>query len=528
MTKEKTKVPSFVYTPNIYKESKNYVIVDFETTTIEKGSALESANELVLACWTVVRDNTEIRKHKFGTEYEQFELLSDVQSADFVVAQNAKFEFQWLKRCGLELRSSLPADTMLAEWVLVGNQRTPLSLEELSKSYLGSKFGKSSVVSSLIKAGVDVRDIPRDWLLEYCENDVWLTHEVFKRQLKELVRKDQLHLFHTRNLTCACLADIEFNGLTLDKERVSHEYTTTRTKMELAESRLAAISGGINYNSPQQIGEYLYGTLGFQELLDRAGRPLRTSSGRKKSDADTIKQLRCVTPEQEEFKKGYTEYRELSSALSKYLTFFKAICDERNGEYYGSINQCRTATHRLASSGRPVALEAFGGEAKGVQLQNVPREYLHLHRARKDGHEIGVADEAQLEFRVACDLTKDPVAWEEIATDVDVHEITKLAFHQKKEMISRQEAKAQTFKPLFLGKGKTKAEQHYCKFFKNKYDVLHNEQVRWTYEVLADKKLRTRYGMEYYWPGCKLSNGWVEFSTQISNAPINIGGLIQQ
>ena len=52
-----------------------YVALDFETTSLQFGSALVPENRIVLACWEVVHSDGRIeKKHKWGDEYEMQEL----------------------------------------------------------------------------------------------------------------------------------------------------------------------------------------------------------------------------------------------------------------------------------------------------------------------------------------------------------------------------------------------------------------------------------------------------------------------
>ena len=103
-----------------YKAGRRIVVLDLETNNNDFGSALHKDNHIVLACWLVVSPEGIQRKSKFADEYDLSELEEDIKQADFIVAHNAKFELQWLKRCGMELRDILVFDTMLAEWVIAG------------------------------------------------------------------------------------------------------------------------------------------------------------------------------------------------------------------------------------------------------------------------------------------------------------------------------------------------------------------------------------------------------------------------
>ena len=100
------KLPWFLTTDNpadIYKNG-SFVALDLETDSVNKGSALVEDNDIVLACWSVYRDSKQVkRRHIFGGIYDLQELLDDIASVDFLLAFNAKFEMQWMKRCDMEL-----------------------------------------------------------------------------------------------------------------------------------------------------------------------------------------------------------------------------------------------------------------------------------------------------------------------------------------------------------------------------------------------------------------------------------------
>ena len=75
-----------------------WIIMDFETTNLEKGNALNPNNELVCAAWALSDDRT-INYHR-GNEFDQHQLLRDTErilaSGGFIIAHNAKFELHWL------------------------------------------------------------------------------------------------------------------------------------------------------------------------------------------------------------------------------------------------------------------------------------------------------------------------------------------------------------------------------------------------------------------------------------------------
>lgn len=516
---------------SVYLNPNRFIVLDFETNSKEKGTALNPENHIVLACWDIVEaDGTVTRKHHWGDEFDQSELEKDIAGADFIVAHNAKFELQWLKRCGLELRDILVFDTFLAEWVIAGNRKWDLSLNGTVKRYgLGAKL---DLAAKAIELGVDPSDIPKTWLQPYCHKDVELCRELFYKQ-REILRRDALlHLAFVRNLTCSVLADIEFNGCQLDKEKVVSEYNKAIEEFRDLEQQLFEITGGINLSSPKQLATYLFETLGFPIPRDLRGNELRTPTGNYRTDVKTLDLLDATSEEQVKFLELYKRRNKLDALISKNLEFFYRVVQEYDGTFYGVFNQGFTQTHRLSSSGRSLFFKALK-KALGAQLQNLPRQFKFLFTAYESDYLVGEADGAQLEFRVAADMGHDEVAYTAIVEGADVHTDTATVFVDynrnnprnlhpdfvgKDYKSGRQPAKAQTFKPMYGGNGSHPAEKEYCKFFKKKYHGIAGTQRSWCLEVLDRGYQINPYGMRFYWPGTKMSkSGYIDNSTSISN-----------
>ena len=462
-----SRIPTFVTNPDpeLYRKG-SYVVLDFETTNLQYGSALIPKNRLLLACWTVVRDGSELRKYAWGSEYDMQELVNDINSVDFLVAQNAKFELQWLHRCGYDVGSRPVYDTMVAEWVLAGGRHWRYNLNAIATRHgVGQK---DKMIASMLKGGVSPEDIPRSLLLRYCLQDVVVTHNVMRKQLEAMEGTQLLPVLYTRCLTTIVLADVERNGIHLDASRVEHEYETTLAKFIQVDRALDDMTGGINPRSVVQVAEYLYDVLKFPELKDRNGRIRRTAKDKRLTGKDAIAQLNPTTDNQREFLKLKSEQSKLTAALTKNLEFFVAVCRERGGIFLGQLNQCRTVTHRLASSGMPVQFDAYD-KPKSCQFQNLPRQFKSLFCPRKEGWVIAEADGAQLEFRVAGHLGRDEQVKYDVVNHVDIHAYTASEMTARGEPTTRQEAKAKTFRPLYGGSAGSPALQAYCKAFVQKY-----------------------------------------------------------
>lgn len=503
--------------------NETFLVLDFETDVEQNGSALHEPNDIVLACWQVVSPTGEVIKtaHTWGGIYQQAELLDDIKGVAFVVAQNAKFEAQWLKRCGAELRDILFYDTMLAEWVLHGNRQGKGFSKALgSMAHRYGVPGKKDIVASLIEMGVSTRDINPSWLLEYCHADVEATKNVFLKQRLRLSSRQQWHLVHTRNLTCAVLADVEFEGLNLDPTRVDEEYRKVAKDLQVLGSELAEMTGGINLGSPKQLAAYLYDVLKFKEPVDYKGEVVKTGKGARSTNSKVLADLVIETEEQKKFFDLYKRYNKAASLLEKNLDYFKLTCEQRGGRFFGQFKQGVVQTHRLASSGIPVVFEGRK-QAKSVQLQNIPREYKRLFCAGEDDYEVAEFDGSQLEFRVAVDMGKDTVGLAEIENGVDIHSFTAKVLTDAGEPTTRQDAKAKTFRPLYGGGSGSKALQEYCEYFKDKYKGISGTQRNWALRCASKGEYTTPYGMVFYFPGTKMQrSGYITNSTNIYNYPV--------
>lgn len=532
-------LPSFLTNldPNIY-ESQNYLVLDFEVDTShgDFGRPIYSDNSILCASYKM--GNEGKTKTVWGNELEQHELYEALSSVDFFIAHNSLYELGWLRRAGLDISRLFPFDTQLAEYVLLGNLVSghadtgiapiPISLDACARRRGWER--KDPIVDILMRDGINPVSMPRKWVQDRCEQDVETTHALFKHQLKELRESNRLPVLYTRCLLTPVLASIQSEGMQLDGNRVSDEYNKHRAQLASLEQSLNVITGGINVNSPKQLGEFLYDKLAFAERCNRRGEPIRTATGKRATDVKTLAALQAVSPEQREFVELHKEQSRVSAALSKSLNFFFGICKEAGGLFYADFNQTRTATHRLSSSG---ITTDFGS----VQFQNLARAFKRLFRAKRKGWFIAETDGSGLEFRIAGHLGDDAQIRADLADpDFDPH-LTSLAEMDnvvystllekyrggdKKTKIGRSEAKSTTFKPLFGGSQGTKKQEKWYKAFAERYHQLRSTQKSWVSEVLqSGHTLITAWGLRFYFPNARMNaSGYCNVQNSVYNYPI--------
>jgi DNA polymerase I-like protein with 3'-5' exonuclease and polymerase domains len=204
------------------------------------------------------------------------------------------------------------------------------------------------------------------------------------------------------------------------------------------------------------------------------------------------------------------------SALDTYLSSFVdgiSTHIKSDGMLHVQLLQHRTGTGRLSGA--------------NPNMQNMPRggtfPVKKVFVSRWKGGKILEADFAQLEFRVAAFLSQDKIAIQEVSTGFDVHSYTAKVISDAGQKISRQEAKAHTFAPLYgaSGFGRTEAEASYYKQFTTKYKGISEWHKRLANEILSTGKIKTPSGREFTWPDVqRRRNGSVTYFTQIKNYPV--------
>lgn len=508
-------LPFYLDPPNpSHFESEAYVVLDFETTNIEKGDSRNPHNRIVKAA--ICREGHEPQL------VEVKRLRKALPARCVLVAHNAKFELGWLIRQGIDITEMLVWDTMIAEYVLAGNRTVPLDLDSTAKRW--EMEGKERVIDALMKGGVCPSEMPEHLLEKRVLMDVRTTRDLFLEQRYELKRRGLLPVMFTRCILTPVLAYIEREGMTLDAERVRLAYETNMEALGEVNTALEKLTGGINMNSGKQVAEFLYDNLGFQEPRDRRGNPIRTAGGARTTKKEHIEGLKATTPLQRQFLDLKLKQARLAHTISSSLAFFQGVCDEYGGRFVASFNQCRTKTHRLSSSGRK--LEFKDGSSRGVQFQNMERGYKSLFKAQEDGWLMVEADGSGLEFRIAADLCHDEQARADILDpDHDPHTFTATVINKVEAgavtKTMRTAAKKHTFKPLFsTGRSGTPSEVAYYQAFKDRYSRITQVQEQWIAEVMRTGQLRIPSGLICYWDLKMTHTGFIEGSNEVRNLPI--------
>ena len=197
------------------------------------------------------------------------------------------------------------------------------------------------------------------------------------------------------------------------------------------------------------------------------------------------------------------------NAISTYLnTFVEGLQNftNDNGLLHPKFMQAVTATGRLSS--------------RDPNFQNQPRggtfPIRKVIQSRFEGGQIIEVDFAQLEFRTAVFLAQDKQGMEDIKNKIDVHRFTADIIG-----VSRQDAKAHTFKPLYGGTTGTDDEKKYYKTFAEKYKDITKWHDELQSQAITYKRIKLPTGREYAFPYAeRMPWGGSSYGTQIKNYPV--------
>ena len=209
--------------------------------------------------------------------------------------------------------------------------------------------------------------------------------------------------------------------------------------------------------------------------------------------------------ELKEFIDAVIRHNAICTYLHTFVNGIKSSVGENN-LLHPKFMQAVTATARLSS--------------RDPNFQNQPRGQTFPIRkviqSRFEDGKIMEIDFSQLEFRTAVFLAQDKQGMEDIKNKIDVHQYTADVIG-----VSRQDAKAHTFKPLYGGTTGTEEEKRYYKRFAEKYKEITEWHKELQTEAITYKQIKTPTGREYAFPYAeRMPWGGSSYSTQIKNYPV--------
>lgn len=358
---------------------------DSETTIHAKGNPFARRNWIVSLGWldSGGRYESSYFTHPFAHTLGMARFQDKLASADLLIGFNLKFDLHWIRRYGCEFQDKLVWDTQLAHFMLTHQQDIYPSLNGVAEYYgLGHKV--DGFADKYWNQGIDTNLIPMDELLEYMEQDVKLTHQIYLAQREHFKGyKDLYKLFQIHCMDLLVLEEMEWNGLKLDKELCAKKSKTInartkelRTKLHnlfpnvpinwASGDHLSAIlyGGTIVETDKQQIGVYKSGekiglprfqNVEIEHKFDGFFKPLERTALKKEgywsTDESVLRRLKGNKVGMQ-IVESVLELSKLDKLLDYYEGWPNLVeaKDWPDGEIHGQFNQVVAKTGRLSSS----------------------------------------------------------------------------------------------------------------------------------------------------------------------------------
>jgi DNA polymerase I len=314
-----------------------------------------------LTCVSVARDDGETKtwffnhpdREKYHPDKTFRESLGEIQyeitNSSRLIAHNLKFDFHWLRAMGIDCSTNRLYCTMLGEYIINNQSKQQgISLAELSLKY--GLPAKKDKVKIYWDAGAETDEIPSHILQTYCEQDTLNALAIYHAQVPRILGNNLHKLVSLEMETLRCLADMEYNGMAVDKDRLQMYNTKYGEELREIDAMLSEELQIENVNSGDQLSVALFGFGDREGLFDAkkfAIEPLK-KDGYFSTALPELLKLKARNQQQRKILDMLRQRSRLSQLKSTYFTGLQTHV--RDGIIHQSLNQCLTVTGRTSCS----------------------------------------------------------------------------------------------------------------------------------------------------------------------------------
>jgi DNA polymerase-1 len=329
-------------------------------------------------------------------------LLED--PATLKIGQNLKYDLIMFRKHGVDVAPY--DDTMLLSYDLdagLGGH----GMDELAQRHLQHACIEFKTVCGTGKSQISFDKVTLDRATEYAAEDADVTLRLWRRLKPRLSREAATRVYELVDRPLVpVLAEMERAGIKVEREELSRLSAQFAEEIVRLEAEIHALAGGpFTIGSPQQLGEILFGRMGF------AGGK-KGKSGAWSTDVTELERLAAGGAE---IARKVLDWRQLTKLKSTYTDALQAVINPATGRVHTSFSMAVAQTGRLSSN--------------DPNLQNIPirteigRSIRHAFVAAP-GNAILSADYSQIELRLAAHMADVPALKEAFARGDDIHSIT--------------------------------------------------------------------------------------------------------
>ena len=412
---------------------------------------------------------------------------------------NLKDDYIALKPYGIKLEN-IYFDITIAEYLIDSMSSTSYECSAIAMKYLTKKVKtKEELLGKGVKAK-KYQDLSFEELSSHISqiiDTVKSVMPIMEENLKES-NMDGL-LYHVEMPLVEVLADMEYEGVKVDKEKLNELGSQFKEIIKKLESEIYEISGEeFNINSPKQLGVILFEKLGLPVIK-------KTKTGYS-TNAEVLDKLKDQSPIIDKI----IEYRQIVKLNSTYVEGLLSIINPIDGRIHSSFNQTITTTGRISST--------------EPNLQNIPVKLEMGRNIRKvfisdKECKLVDADYSQVELRVLAHMSQDETMIDAFKHNEDIH--TKTAsqvFNVSMDEVTskqRSDAKAVNF-GIVYGKSDfglsedlnipVKQAKEYIENYFNKYNKIKEFMDNIIEDASSNGYVTTILNRRRYIPEIKSSN----------------------
>ena len=376
---------------------KNCLILDWETTTSNKGNPFDITNNPVLLGLKFFDKEPKSIGSPFVGVHNQAKLKyiqQNIDNASIIVGFNLKFDLHWLRKIGIDISNIKVWDCQLAEFILSNQKQKYPSLDGAAEKY-GFAKKLDIVKTEYWDKGINTDQIPLNILTDYLNQDLILTQQVFEKQYNIFKTDQRYKIFKLQCLDLLVLEEMEWNGIQFNTEKALEKAEDINKELNEITQELFGMVGNIpiNFNSNHHISALLYGGIicvdsripvgvfksGAKEgqvrykiitkeyELPRLTNPIEGTEtlASKKKTLDTgcppsmwevndivLRKLK-LNKEAKKVVSLLQRYAELEKLRGTYLVGYTELIEKMNwpkNMLHGVLNQCVAVTGRLSSS----------------------------------------------------------------------------------------------------------------------------------------------------------------------------------
>ena len=322
------------------------------------------------------------------------------------LGHHLKFDCHILANYGIALAGHR-YDSMLESYVLNSVFVLRHDMDSTVEKYLGIKTVHYEDICGKGAKQIPFSQVDIERAAEYAAEDSDVTlqlHQALWPQLEALPRLKNLYESIEQPLV-PVLYRMERTGVLVDRELLRKQSTELAGRMLELQAQAHSEAGGVfNVDSPRQLQEILFGTLGIPVIR-------KTPTGQPSTAEDVLEELALSYS----LPKLILEYRGVAKLKSTYTDKLPEQINQQTGRIHTSYHQAVAATGRLSST--------------DPNLQNIPIRTPEGRRIRQafvaaPGHSLVAADYSQIELRIMAHLSGDSSLLAAFAEDRDVHQAT--------------------------------------------------------------------------------------------------------